>query len=93
MHGFLDYPAGAANRDPRRWEDPNRFDVTRRAFGHLPFGFGTCGCGDKRGRLDNSICGFESRPVKFHAPLAATRDAWNHTPLIDSRTGGRCAHR
>lgn len=34
----------AANRDPRRWENPTRFDVRRRAAGHVGFGKGIHGC-------------------------------------------------
>jgi 4-methoxybenzoate monooxygenase (O-demethylating) len=34
----------AANRDPRRWERPDTFDVRRRAAGHMTFGTGIHGC-------------------------------------------------
>lgn len=34
----------AANRDPRRWQEPERFDVKRQNAGHLGFGFGVHAC-------------------------------------------------
>lgn len=34
----------AANRDPRKWDDPDRFDVSRNAGGHVGFGFGIHQC-------------------------------------------------
>jgi cytochrome P450 len=34
----------AANRDPRRWDRPDAFDVRRRATGHMTFGTGIHGC-------------------------------------------------
>jgi cytochrome P450 len=31
---------GSANRDPEHWQEPNRFDITRRVQGHVGFGVG-----------------------------------------------------
>jgi 4-methoxybenzoate monooxygenase (O-demethylating) len=35
---------GAANLDPDQWPEPDRFDIGRRASGHLAFGVGVHGC-------------------------------------------------
>jgi cytochrome P450 len=82
----------AANRDPRRWERPDTFDVSRRAAGHMTFGTGLHGCvgqavarleteavlgallrhvasleltGAPRRRLNNTLRGFDSLPLRI----------------------------
>jgi cytochrome P450 len=47
---------GAANRDPREWADPDRFDIRRRAMNHLAFGTGVHACvGAAFARLEAEI--------------------------------------
>jgi len=47
---------GGANRDPRRWPDPDRFDISRKAGGHVGFGYGVHGCvGQTIARLEAEL--------------------------------------
>lgn len=47
---------GAANRDPTRWDDPQRFDVFRKKLPHLGFAFGLHSClGMNLARLEGQI--------------------------------------
>ena len=34
----------AANRDPRKWQDPDKFDIERELRGHVGWGFGLHSC-------------------------------------------------
>lgn len=47
---------GAANRDPRRWDQPDRFDIARKTSGHVGFGFGIHSCvGQIVARMEGEI--------------------------------------
>lgn len=47
---------GSANRDPRRWDDPERYDITRKTSGHVGFGSGVHMCvGQLVARLEGEV--------------------------------------
>jgi len=47
---------GAANRDPRRWDQPDDFDITRNVGGQLAFGLGPHFCvGHAVARLEAEV--------------------------------------
>lgn len=46
----------AANRDPRKWPEPDRYDIQRRPSGHMAFGSGIHGCvGQVIARLEGEL--------------------------------------
>ena len=65
---------GAANRDPERWPEPDRFDVARDTTGHLGFGFGIHFClGSHLARLESRI-GLEAIVDPAREPAPRGRD-------------------
>lgn len=46
----------SANRDPRKWPEPDRYDIGRRPSGHAAFGSGIHGCvGQAVARLEGEV--------------------------------------
>ncbi len=72
---------GAANRDERRFADPDRFDVTRGRFRHLGFGEGMHGClGAPLARLEAKVALEEALPVLGDYAIAAPPERYRTTP-------------
>lgn len=81
---------GAANRDPRRWDNPDAFDLTRNPSGHVGFGMGIHQCvGQHVARLESEalLTALASRvesidivgPVRRH--LNNTLRSWKSLPV------------
>jgi cytochrome P450 len=55
----------AANRDPRKWPDPDRFDIERRPSGHMAFSWAHGCVGQAVARLEGElVLGALARRVK-----------------------------
>jgi cytochrome P450 len=72
---------GAANRDPRRWEQPDRYDITRRVSGHVGFGGGIHMCvGQLLARLEGeTLLDALARRIGSIAPTGKPVRQYNNT--------------
>jgi 4-methoxybenzoate monooxygenase (O-demethylating) len=72
---------GAANRDPRRWSEPDRFDLGRDPSGHVGFGMGIHQCaGQHVARLESeALLTALLRRVRSIEPAGPTRRHHNNT--------------
>ncbi|MCG2623113.1 cytochrome P450 [Arthrobacter sp. I2-34] len=80
----------AANRDPRRWENPDKFDLSRDPSGHLSFGMGIHQCvGQHAARLQAASLLEQLVPriksIELAAPIERhhnnTLRGWESVPL------------
>ena len=72
---------GAANRDPRHWERPDDYDITRRTVGHVGFGSGIHQCvGQLLARLEGEcVLSALARKVKAIDITGPIRRRYNNT--------------
>ncbi|WP_009478418.1 cytochrome P450 [Rhodococcus sp. JVH1] len=88
-----------ANRDPDRWEAPDRFDITRRTPGHTGFGAGIHGCaGQMVSRLETEalLTAFAQRVERWELsgpPTAALNNTLRALASLPVRVHQDAAHR
>src|SRR5580704_1119921 len=75
---------GAANRDPRKWPDPDRYDISRPTAGHVGFGGGVHVCvGQLLARLEG-----ETLLATLARALARMDPDGEATPLLNNTLRG-----
>ena len=75
---------GAANRDPRRWPDPDRYLIDRSTAGHVGFGSGVHMCvGQLLARLEG-----ETLLAVIARAIAALESDGEPTPLLNNTLRG-----
>jgi len=73
----------AANRDPRKFDDPDTFDITRGSMEHLGFGHGTHHClGAPLARLEARVAFSELVRAFPDVELATDKIEWTRSPLV-----------
>jgi 4-methoxybenzoate monooxygenase (O-demethylating) len=72
---------GAANRDPRQWERPDDYDITRKTAGHVGFGMGIHQCvGQLLARLEGEcILGTLARKTTAIEITGVPKRRYNNT--------------
>jgi cytochrome P450 len=73
----------AANRDPRKFDNPDQFDITRGSMEHLGFGHGTHHClGAPLARLETRVAFPEFVQAFPEMELATDEIEWTKSPLV-----------
>jgi 4-methoxybenzoate monooxygenase (O-demethylating) len=72
---------GAANRDPRQWSNPERYEIDRPVAGHVGFGYGIHVCvGQLLARLEGEVLlSALARKVASIEPTAEPQRRYNNT--------------
>jgi hypothetical protein len=73
---------GSANRDPRKWDRPDVFDITRDSRGHVGMGYGIHACiGQMIARLENEVLFTELARRKVDFELTGSVERIVHNTL------------
>ena len=72
---------GAANRDPRKWERADEYDITRRTAGHVGYGAGVHMCvGQLLARIEGeAMLAALARKVREIRIVGEVKRAFNNT--------------